>query len=132
MSALRLGDFFSRYTPGNANTPKKKHDEDVQRHVETNRYRYRDLVQVYKNGDMATTLKYNSNEEEEPMIFCRESHVCGASVDSQYYAPGGYIERGKRVSTKRVCCHCYSDIRLTKNKYVEAREERRVQGYLHM
>ena len=73
---------------------------------------------------MATALTDGDDEEEEPVLFCRESHVCGASVEAQYYAPEGNIGRGGRFSTKRVCCHCYADILLTKNKDVEAIEER--------
>ena len=46
-----------------------------------------DLVQVKKNGEMATGLTYGSDEEEEPMLFCRESQVCGDSVEAQYYEP---------------------------------------------
>ena len=80
-----------------------------------------DLVQVKKNGEMATLLTDDSDEEEEPMIFCRESHVCGASVEAQYYAPEGDIGIGRRESTKHVCCHCYADSHLAKNKDLEAR-----------
>ena len=66
------------------------------------------------------------------MIFCRESHVCEALVEVQYYAPEGDTGRGRRVSTKHVCCHCYADNHLAKNKEVKTREERRGQGYLPM
>ena len=81
---------------------------------------------------MATALIYGADEEDEPMLFCRESHVCGASVEAQYYLPEGEIERRRRARTKHVCCHCYTDIHLEKNKDAEAREDRRVQGYLTM
>ena len=54
---------------------------------------------------MATALTDGADEEEEPMIFCRESYVCGDLVEAQYYAPEGDIERGRRVSSKHVCCH---------------------------
>ena len=40
---------------------------------------------------MATVLTDGADEEEEPMLFYRESHVCGASVEAQYYAPEGDI-----------------------------------------
>ena len=56
------------------------------------------------------------------MLFCREYHVCGASVEVQYYAPEGYIDRGRRVSMKHVCCHCYDDSQLKNNNNMEARE----------
>ena len=52
---------FSRYAPGNANSPKKKDYDAVQRHVETNRYRCGDLFQFYKNIEMATTLIYGAD-----------------------------------------------------------------------
>ena len=58
--------------------------------------------------------------------------MCGASVEAQYYAPEGDIERGRRARTKHVCCHCYADSHLAKNIDVEAREERLGQGYLPM
>ena len=64
---------------------------------------------------MATALTDGADEEEEQMIFCRESHVCQALVEAQYYAPEGDIERGMRVRTKHVCCHCYTGIHLSKN-----------------
>ena len=69
---------FYRYAPGNANGPKNKHYDAAQRHVEKNGYRCRNLVQVHKNGQMDTALTYGADEEEEPMLFCGESHVCGA------------------------------------------------------
>ena len=70
---------------------------------------------------MATALTDGSDEEDKPIIFCRESHMCGALVELQYYAPNGEIERGRRVSTKHVCCHCYADSHLANNKDAEAR-----------
>ena len=123
---------FSRCAPGKSNGPKNKHYDTVQRNVETNGYSCGDLVQVYKNGEMDTALTNGADEEEDPMIFCRESHVCGSSVEAQYYAPEGGIDRGKRVRTKHVCCHCYADSHLAKKNDVEAREERLGQGYLPM
>ena len=62
------------------------------------------------------------------MLFFRESHVCGALVEVQYYAPEGDIEIGRSISTKHACCRCYTDIHLANNKDVEARDERQVQG----
>ena len=50
----------------------------------------------------------------------------------QYYAPEGDIERGRRVSTKQVCFHCYSDSYLANNKDVETIKESRGQGYSPM
>ena len=81
---------------------------------------------------MATALTDASDEVEEPKLFCRESDVCGDSVGVQYYAPLGVIKRGRGVIKKHSCFHCYSDSHLSKNNDVEAREERRGQGYLHM
>ena len=81
---------------------------------------------------MDTAIIDGADEEWEPMIFCRESHVCGASVEAWYCAPEGEIDRGGRFSTKHVCCQCYADSHLAKNKDVDAREERRGQVYLPM
>ena len=75
-----------------------------------------------KKGEMATALTDCADKKEEPMIFRRESHVCGDSVEAQYCAPEGDIERGRRFSTKHICCHCYADIHIANNKYVEARD----------
>ena len=36
-------------------------------------------------------------------------------------APEGEIERWRRVITKHVFCHCYTDIHLAKIKYAEAK-----------
>ena len=69
---------------------------------------------------MATALTDDADEEEESMLFLWESHVYGASVEAQYHAPEEDIERGKRVIMKHVCCHCYMDIHLSKNKDLEA------------
>ena len=113
-------------------TSPKKHYDAVQRYVETNIYRCGDLFQVYKNREMATALTDGADEEEEPMIFCRESHVYGPLVEAQYYATEGDIERWRRVSTKHISCPCYADSHLAKNIDVEAREERLGQGYLPM
>ena len=47
-------------------------------------------------------------------------------------APEGEIERWRRVITKHIFYHCYTDIHLVNNKDAKAREERQVQGYLTM
>ena len=78
---------FSCYAPGNANVPNNKNYNTLQRHIEINGYRCGYLVHVYKNGEMATALTCVADEEKEIMIFFRESHICGALVEAQYYAP---------------------------------------------
>ena len=47
---------------------------------------------------MATACTSEAGEEEEPLLFCREAHVCGTSAETQYYAPEGDTERGERVA----------------------------------
>ena len=116
--------FFSRYAPGHAKGPKKKHFDKVRRHIETNGYKCGDLVQMNKNGEMINGSEEDS-EREEPILFCREANLCGAVVEAQYYAPKNKKERGSRIITKYVCCHCYADRKLASIKDVEAREERR-------
>ena len=96
--------FFSRYVSVNDKGPKKNHFDAVQRHVDANGYTCEDVVQALKNGDMATARTSGAGEEEEPLLFYREAHVCGTSVKAQYYAPEGDTERGG-VITKNVCCH---------------------------
>ena len=44
---------------------------------------------------------------------------------AQYYAPKDSQGRGKRIHTKHICSHCFTDRNLAKNKDVEEREERR-------
>ena len=93
MSARRLGA-FSCYVSGNDKGPKKKHFDAVQRHVDANGYTCGDVVQVYKNGEMAAARTSGAGEEEEPLLFCRDAHVCGTSVEAQYYDPEGDTEKG--------------------------------------
>ena len=73
----------------------KKHFNAIQRHVDANGYTCGDVVQVYKNGEMAAARTSGAGEEEEPLLFCREAHVCGTSVEAQYYDLEGYTERGE-------------------------------------
>ena len=40
-----------------------------------------DLVQVYKNGDMANESE-EGKEREEPILFCREANLCGTAVEA--------------------------------------------------
>ena len=96
----------------------------MQRHIEANGYRCGDLVQVYKNGDMANESE-EGEEREEPILFCREANLCGTVVEAQYYAPKYNQGKGKRIHTKHICCHCYTDRNLAKIKDVEEREVRR-------
>ena len=83
-----------------------------------------DLVQVYKNGNMASEPE-ESEEREEPILFCREANLCGTAVEAQSYAPNDSQGKGKRIHTKHICCHFYTDRNLAKNQDVEEREERR-------
>lgn len=100
----------------------------MRRHIETNGYRCGDLVQVYANGDMAVGSVYDG-EKEEPILFCREANLCGAAVEKQYYAPSDRTDRGKRIQTKYVCCHCYADTDLARMKDIEGREMREGRQY---
>ena len=88
------------------------------------------LCHTKEIGEMAAVLGAGTNEEEKPLLFCREAHVYGASVEAQYYAPTGIVKRGRKIRTKHIYCHSYADNHLTKNKDVVAREERQGQGYL--
>ena len=61
----------------------------------------RRLGQVYKNGNMANESE-ESEERDEPILFCREANLCGTAVEAQYYAPNG--SQGKeRESTPNIC-----------------------------
>ena len=82
---------------------------------------------------MLTSWDESSGKEINDLIlFCKESHVCGTTVESQYYAPPTETERGRRVSTKHVCCHCYADSKFVTDEDVEIRFERRGRAYLPM
>ena len=85
--------------------PKKKHCDAVKRLIEDHGYRCGDIIRVFKNGDVLTSWDESSDKEINDLIlFCKESHVCGTTVESQYYAPPTETERGRRVTTKHVCC----------------------------
>ena len=55
----------------------------------------------------------HSEDEEgsdnEPILFCKEAHVCGTAIESHCYAPGDTPRKGGRITTKNICCHCYID-----------------------
>ena len=77
MSAWLLGDLFLATHLAMPTAQKQKHYDAVQRHVETNGYMCGYLVQFYKNVEMDNALTDGAYEEEELMLFFRESHVCG-------------------------------------------------------
>ena len=77
---------------------------------------------------MAAARTSGDGKEKEPLLFCREAHVCGTSIEAQYYAPEGDIDKGGRISTKPICCHCYADSHLVRDKDVEVLKERRGRG----
>ena len=50
------------------------------------------------------------NNEQEPILFCKEAHVCGTAIESQYYAPPNTPRKcGRIIATKYICCHFYTD-----------------------
>ena len=57
------------YVYGNDKGPKKKHFDTVQRNANANGYTCRDVVQVYKNGEMAAA---------RVKLVMRRSHCCFA------------------------------------------------------
>ena len=65
---------------GNNKCPQKKHFSAVQRHIDANGYTCGDVVQVYKDGEIAAACTSRAGEEEEPLLLSREAHVCGTSV----------------------------------------------------
>ena len=125
--------FYSHYAPGHNKGPKKKHFDAIKRLVEDHGNRCGDIIRVFKDGDVLTSWDESSDKEINDLIlFCKESHVCGTAVESQYYAPPTETERGRRVSTKHVCCHCYADSKFVTNEDVEIGFERRRRAYLPM
>ena len=67
---------FSLYAVGNAKGSTKEHMEILQRYIETNGYICGDEVCVYANGDMKAHEVEDGEEEEMPILFFCDSHVC--------------------------------------------------------
>ena len=55
----------------------------------------------------------HSEDEEgsdnEPIMCCKEAHVCGTAIESHCHAPGDTPRKGGRITAKNICCHCYID-----------------------
>lgn len=108
-----------QYAVGNAKGPQKKHITILERYVEEHGYVCGDAVCVYSNGEMEMPETEEGEDEEKPLLFCKEKQVCWNTVESQYYAAANTPIRGERLQTKMVCCHCYSDGKLADEKYLE-------------
>lgn len=110
---------FSQYAVGNAKGPRKKHMAILERYVEKHGHICGDAVRVYSNGETETLKTEEGEDEEKPLLFCKEGHVCWNTVESQYCAAADTSTKGGRLQTKTVCCHCYSGGKLADEKYLE-------------
>ena len=117
---------YSRHAIGNAKGPTKKHMKTVQQFIEENDYVCGDSVRVCSSGKMEAASTVDDEEEELPILFCREVFVCNNPVEGQYYAADSAPTKGGRTQTKYVCCHCYSDGELATDAYID--EKRRDRG----
>jgi len=117
---------FSQYAVGNAKGPMKKHMTLLEKFVEENGYRCGESVRIYANGEMEVPKAKDDEEEEKPLLFCKEAHVCYNTIESQYYASEGAVpNKGGRVQTKHICCHCYSGGDLADDEYIDERRDDR-------
>jgi hypothetical protein len=121
---------FSRLAVSNKGGPQKKHMTALERFVEQNGFKCGDVVRIYADGKSDAERAEGVDTEEVPLLFCRESLVCGTSIESQYYAPGSDPQRGRRIATKHLCCHCYSDRGMASKKYVQAKHTLGGKGFL--
>ena len=67
---------YSRHAIGNAKGPTKKDMETLQQFVEDNDYVCGDSVRVFSSGEMEAASTVDDEEEELPILFCREVFVC--------------------------------------------------------
>ena len=101
---------FSRWAVGNPKGPTKKHMDAIQKYVDQNGYKCGDIIRVSRDSTVhAEHSKDEEEDNEEPILFCKEAHVCGTAIESQYYAPSDKPRKGGRVAAKYICCHCYTD-----------------------
>lgn len=104
----------------------KKHMTLLEKFVEENGYRCGESVRIYANGEMEVPKAKDDEEEEKPLLFCKEAHVCYNTIESQYYASEGAVpNKGGRVQTKHICCHCYSGGDLADDEYIDERRDDR-------
>ena len=75
--------------------------------TEENGYKSGDIVWVYADGKTECNCGVIDNKED-PLLFCKESHVCVTAIENQYYVTGGNPLKGGRMGTKHGSCHCYS------------------------
>jgi len=87
--------------------------------MDQNKYKCGDIIRVSSDG---TVYMEHSEDEEgsdnEPILFCKEDHVCDIAIESHYYAPGVTPRKGGRIAAKNICCHCYTDGDLADQKGV--------------
>ena len=121
---------FSRKAVSKKDGPQKKHVTALTRFIEQNGYKCGDIVRIYADGKSDAERGEEADPEEVPLLFCREAHVCGTAIESQYYAPPGDPQRGRRIAAKYLCCHCYSDRDLANKKDVQKKHSLGGKGFL--
>ena len=84
----------------------------IQVYVDQNGYKCGDIIRVTLDGTVQGEHSENTegnDNEQDPILFCKEAHVCGTAIESQYYAPPDTPRKGGRVAAKYICSHCYAD-----------------------
>ena len=78
-------------------------------------------MRIYQNGIPETDQKKDggSDDEEMSVLFCKESFTCGDPIEPHYYPSGKEATKGRRVTTRQICCICHSSNDLAKYSDVE-------------
>ena len=121
---------YSRFAIGNKKGPTTKHMTSLKKFVEDNGYKCGDVLRVYADGKTESEREGDDDKDEEPLLFCKEAHVCGTTIESQYYAPEETPSKGGRVPAKHICCHCYTDSHFANKKYVQGKHALSGRGFL--
>ena len=72
---------------------------------------------------METPKTEEGEDEEPPLLFCKESQFCWNTVESEFYAAETTRTKVGRVQTKTVCCYYYSDGKLADDEYIDERRD---------
>ena len=72
-----------------------------------------DIVRVKLDGTVATEHGEDDEDDEgsdnDPLLFCKEAHLCGTAIESRYYASSDNPRKNGRIAATYICCYCYTD-----------------------
>ena len=124
---------FSCWAIGKPKGPTKNYMDALQKCVDQNEYKCVDIIRVTLDGTVYTEHSESEDEEgsgNEPILFCKEVHVCGTAIESHYYSPGDMPRKGGRFAAKYICCLCYTDRDLADRKDVMKKHTLASEGVL--